>query len=663
MQQWRVDNFSIGVHTQPSRVGDGAGILFASESVGLRADANGHLQQRVAFAEFSDEGEGYVTGVAADGPYLLYLRSDGTVWLKESSSTEGARRLSPIPEGVLSGQLSFIVIGDYAIFKATTGPAYWVDLREDSETRYRAFELGIVPPTFRANSQYIYPREGEGLGVVGVGFAYVYRWTYIRSFGATLRDIRDDIGSQEFHLFQGMESNPGPPQIFYGGPNNLRDQVRKFFDDDGHRYVAIGLGGWQGIQFSGLQHSPDPQVTGIALYQSEPVDAYAADDVNIDQLQYRRIEYIPKGVAHVYTGESATPDKWAQRILMRQDNHKLPATAKELVFFNDNLYTVTGDELRATEFRNGNLALWAFPETNAVRRAGIRTLIEHRGVLLFGGPDSFYRLSGATIKTGQVDSVGSIGPVSEHAFAKLEGAIVLVGSAGFYAFDGGTVQKLSGALDAYFHDKEIRGGTAVILPSGEILFAISNMRNDNPAVWLFEDGWFRLTWTRFYQFASWHVRNRFFITASDGTKTLKRLQWEYTGVDNDDGILIPFSWKSQRLNFGSEDFKRFRELQIEGFAPSLIHDSPDVDRGVLFSVGTQPFGAAGETWVIGNKTAPLQVDVWIDGKHALRRSFSLIRDDAYPQRVPINRRGRAIQFQISGHGAVQIRSLQLEVIS
>lgn len=677
--RWMLDNFSGGIHSEPARVPQNAGHLFASNTVGLRADANGHLRQRRALTPFSGSGEGYVTGVAADGDYLVYLRADGSLWLKETSNLEGGvRRLSPIPEGELQGQLSFVVFGDFAVVKATTGRAYWIDLREDSETQYRAFVLGLEPPNWHANARYLRDRDSgltEGIpAVLEHLYIYVFRWTYIRAFGPTAEAIRDGLSSGKPELMQGMESNPGMPQVFFAGPSRLNPSP-DIFDDEGNTYVAAQLNNWSSIEFTGLQHSTDPQVTGIALYQSEPVLAVPNEsfrglhELNVDRLEYRRIAYVPKGVTSAFT--RTVPEHWPDRELMRYDNDILPEDAKQLVLFNDNLYTVADGQLRATEFRNGTPTIWAFPELNAVRRAGIVACAAYRNVLLFGGPSACYLLAGASILNGQVAELGGVGPVSPHAFGQLEDTVVFVGAAGFYIYLNGIVQKLSTPLDAYFEGKQIQEGTAAVLPSGERLFVVTDIDQENPSVWMQDGGgWFRMSWLRWYQVAPWHRDGYQFVAVADGRKQLQNLLWQVTDVEAEHDALIPFQWQSHKLDMQTEQRKRFVELVIDGHANTVQTTPSEIQEVAAFEVPLPVgsgqrggvFGAGDQAWAIGRAIAPILVQVWVDDEHVLSKYVLLNRESLYPLRVPIQRTGYQLQFRIEGRGGLHLRALRVEAI-
>ena len=70
-----------------------------------------------------------------------------------------------------------------------------------------------------------------------------------------------------------MESNPSEPLGFYVtlGAEPLKADL---VDDEGNpvtRVYPIG-GQYSRINFTNWHHSTDPQVTGIMLYQSEPVE-------------------------------------------------------------------------------------------------------------------------------------------------------------------------------------------------------------------------------------------------------------------------------------------------------------------------------------------------------------------------------------------------------
>ena len=189
------------------------------------------------------------------------------------------------------------------------------------------------------------------------------------------------------------------------------------------------------VNFLEWPHAKDPQVTGIRVWMSEPVEALQRDaTVNVDGLQYRCIDYIPRQYTESHTGQAASTT-WADRPLLRFDNDVMPDTAR-ITLYNDRIFAPTDDGLRYSDVDGTILRLWAFPEVNAVRRAGIKDAVAHRGVLLFGGPADFHSLTGTSGFDFVVNRLGTLGPVSPHAMQVLRDSVAFAGASGFYVTDG-----------------------------------------------------------------------------------------------------------------------------------------------------------------------------------------------------------------------------------
>ena len=104
MQQlrWEIRNFVVGEHSDPARAGEGSE-RFAREAAGVRVDENGHLRPRVPIRAFGEDGEHAVVGVAAGSDYLIYLRTDGSLFIRFADTPEIEQEINISTFSQLSG--------------------------------------------------------------------------------------------------------------------------------------------------------------------------------------------------------------------------------------------------------------------------------------------------------------------------------------------------------------------------------------------------------------------------------------------------------------------------------------------------------------------------------------------------------------------------------
>lgn len=161
---------------------------------------------------------------------------------------------------------------------------------------------------------------------------------------------------------------------------------------------------------------------------------------------------------------------------------------------------------------------------------------------------------------------------------------------------------------------------------------------------------------------------------ADNSEALRELIWKVTPATADDDAkdvadYIDWHWESQRLNFGSERLKSFRELQIEGQALSLVPSSEEqweLTQGEAthlnvqaWSLGNIVFGLNQELWGNADLAVRVRLTVWVDDTEPQFHVFEMRRDDYRPQRIPINRKGRAVRFRLEGRGHLHLRGLTL----
>ena len=682
--QWELKNFSLGQHTDMARAGEGAE-RFARQASGVRVDENGHLRPRVAFRQFGELADHAITGVVAGANYLLYLRADSSLWIRFGNSPDEEREIrfgTPSQVSGITGALSLVgEFADFIIIKGQGGDPWWIDMREDSNWFLNAYRLGLDPPqTIPPNVTYDTSEDGQ-LSVLLRGFIYFYRWTYVRAIGDNKFKILDGEYHQVGTLFNGMESNPSPAMGVYRDLGDAAELV-DVIDNDGktvETVVAVDDPNDDLVVFDWLEsHSPDPQVTGIMLYQSEPVDALKSLDlgtINVDALQYRRIDYVPRTQESSVTGQAATPARWSDMPLLRFDNNVMPDTER-VTLYNDRIFVQTPQGLQFSDIDGTILRLWAFPETHAIRRSGVKDAVAHRGVLLFGGPADLHSLTGTSAFDFQVNRLGTLGPVSAHAMQVLKDSVAFAGSSGFFITDTVQVQKISDALNTEFEDYETTYGHCHQLPDDSIIFIVQQRHEEESPrrmTYHYDGGWF--SWPRFniHQMARWRVPGTRVMMA-DLSHALRELVWKVTPDAADDSARdhedwIEWSWESQRLNFGTETFKSFREVQLQLQALSVI---PQGTERWTVNTGEKTVATA-FTWSLGGKVlilggavlseasvpAPVRLTVWVDDSPPMFKVFEAQRDEYRPMRIQLNRKGRAIKFRLEGRGHLQLQSIKL----
>lgn len=685
---WQIRNFTAGAHTEPGRVGEGSE-RFAREVSGLRVDANGHLRPRVSFRQYGEPRRSVVTGVASAQDYLLLLRSDGTLWHRFSaqSDAEWAVQFRTPLDGVhaspMTGMLSLIGdFEDFALVKGQGGSPFWIDMREEAPTYRYAYRLGLEPPSNYPQLAFFEQNRDADDIIVPPNHMVFWRWTYVRAFGRTTEEIRRGVLYQRGELFNGMESNPSPA---VGVTRSIIHPP--VVDGEGREVTALSVlsGGKNEVAFTGFQHTDDPQVSGIMLYQSAPVPVATRrvgasgnvpqGRINVDALAYRRVAYLPKGDTQFTYPNGWTDDLWTESPSLRFDNDVLPETER-VVLYNDRLFCPTFKGLRYSDIDGTALRLWAFPEVNAISRSGIKDLVAHRGVLLFGGPTDFHSLAGTSAFNFAVQRLGTTGPVSPHAMDVFRDTVAFVGAAGFYATDGVGVQKLSDALNSDFEDYQATSGHCHMLPDDSLIFIIQQSPptgRPRKRTYHFDGGWFHWPRLSVRQITRWES-DGVQVMLADESNVLRELRWNRTGSEYDDDgkdstDLIDWSWESERLNFGSERVKQFREFQLEGQALSVVpqkearfgltRGTASIRRAFAWRIGSHVFAIGGHLWGTASVAARVRLTVWIDEGRPHHEVFELRRDDEYPFRIPINRRGRSIRIRLEGRGHVHLRAMRL----
>lgn len=655
---WESFSFVPGMHSyhEYQRGGD----IFPHDMANLRADGNGYLRQRSKTGLLSSRMN---SGIASD-PKRLWSVEDGGLYYLNADVRDGGG-WERIEDLTASGRLWVVSeFRDFVIVKTEAEDGgYWIDVREDADTQFDGHPLGIDPPLLsRFNVNYLEDVEATEpslletfyvglLNALGIpnnvistdGFTgpltrnryYVFRMTYYRNTGATnvAQDGVDFLG-EVADLFDGSESVFSAPFILYTGSEpNLG--FATFVDNDSSEWGVIGRTTERALAFHGTTaHSADDQVTGIALYQSEAVEhTPTTRRVNIDKLTYRLIDAISREDSEseqvLGTNFRSRHDNWPDLPEFLYDNSRLPDGAAQITYFNDLVFAAVGDELRYTDFRVGVPTQWAWPEDNSINIEGeVLFCIEHRGVLLFGGPHGVWRLTGTDEFNFERDNISAVGPVSRGAFVKFETGIGFISTGGFYETNGVEVVKVSSPhLDGFFQENTIVEGAVTLLPSNDQLWSVE-LEDGTKRQFLksIRGGWFG--WedvdvsqsTRSVRTDANGVRSDH-VYYADGD-SLKEMLWDDFSVDTE----LAWSWMSNVIDFKSEGhqeaLKLFRWLEVS---------SEHAGEGTL--------------------------TFWVDGVEESNDFMFAVGQR--PVRIPINRRGEKIQFEISGTGEVVIRYLRL----
>ena len=221
---WQLDNFSLGMHTEPGKQRGGS--RYAADKNNLQVDGDGWLRLRSNFKKVGPDGEN-ITGLAASNTHLFILREGGKLYFRPLSDLDDETEITDVPD--LEGRISVIsAFRDYIMLTSEgEDQGYWVDFREDKDQV--ANTLGIVAPSSDAfDLQSNVPDDAEPTALV----AYVI--TYIRQFEAGVGEVPSD------ELFNGMESEPSEPQYLLTLP--LTDEASTDFADG---YLASEDAEWR----------------------------------------------------------------------------------------------------------------------------------------------------------------------------------------------------------------------------------------------------------------------------------------------------------------------------------------------------------------------------------------------------------------------------------
>lgn len=657
------NNFTPGELTYHEAVEGGE--LTAQEMINLRADTNGALRQRHAIIAKGVDNDVTITGIAASNRHLLFIDESGRLFMQTSNGMPTNVPINNSPTK-LSGRLS--LISEYNDFYIITSEGedqgYWIDIREGETPT--AYNLGINPPMLTYQQFPIDPTNDPEIAAQG-GFReladdkkfvgdldgfpnntiyFVYKITYVRK-------------TQEY--IEGLPSEEQEPIPFNGTESEASEDI----------VISINRT-YQHIAFVwNIPLELDPQITGFHLYRSYVLE-YHPDTV-FQKPEFRRVKMdLPgnsKSLADPYYYRLQPDDfgstvrvedrtivaEWSDGEPYNEQNQRLPSTVKSIILHNDLIFAPNGSELRYSDLRDGIPVHSAFPEKNSINQSVNCTFAAaYRNLLLFGGSDGLWRLTGGTEYNFTVDRISNLGPIDGFAGTTTEDVFAYITPSGIYLSDGISTQSISNPLDFHFKNRQPIRGAIAFLPNGNIIFSIVFTELDGSHT--------RKTFFKARQWQQWrdiHLEQSARFNKINTTKVLiaedlnfiREILWENTerGQDSTTDTThenIRWSWQSQRLDFALEGIatkrKRFTELIIHGKADATI-----VVDGIR---QIAPITAIFTIYDTYNNTETFTVQV------------TMINPHLYPTRVPIQRYGIAIDFKIEGQGNVDIRSLILKGI-
>ena len=628
---WQTENFSRGIHTKPARIEGGE--RYAADIENLQVDSDGFLRLRSNFRTIGPGGAD-ITGVAASEAHLFILRADGTLHVRHITDLE-SEVFVPGIDSRLRGRISIISrFRDYVVLTSEgEDQGIWIDLREVLIPQ--AYQLGLSRPPSESFSIAQNIHSGNRVQVADSYVAGIvfYRLTYTRQFEAGVTTVSST------DPFNGMESDGSVPQYKEVWRLAAMSGVKDRSTDP---FLSLSLAEWV--------HSSDTQVTGINVYRTDVFEGQEYRDlkqraesgrIDFESLEFRRVFYLPRTdtgwlidafTEHRRTeeeSEDAVEYDWEVEELY-QDSPRMPSSVQSITYHAGRIFAPAGDRLVYSDHDGTLSKFWSFPKSNEIRRirpGRVDFCASHREVLLFGGHDGLYRLTGADAFDFDSDEISGVGPLDGYSWGTLKNSLGFVGSRGLYLTDAAGVESLSDeALDEFFDAKVVRRGLVLFFEDNTIIFfaALEPIAGGEVAdrFFLFDNRhWMRWSDETAQQFAS--IAGQFYVA---GNAELKEIQWHEGENANPD---LRWMWESNLIHgqeVGAGNItKRFAELLVSAAEGTRI-------------------------------TLQTRVDTQ---EESTERDFKT-RDDLHFQRIPIERIGKRLRFRLEGEGPVIIRGLQIE---
>ena len=597
---WQTENFGRGIHTKPARTEGGE--LYAADIENLQVDNNGYLKLRVNFGGAGPVLSPHeITGVASASDYLLILRSDGKLWLQTIDGTTITARTVPGIGNDLSGRISIVAPGTGYIVLTSEGNdrGYWIDLEHPHKEGFGiAYPLGISPPPSLHDNLEISvetaKKAEDNKGYEGPGtFGYAFTW---------LRQAPNEP-------FHNMESNPSA----------ISKQLITLQTEGNVAKVVIRV----------VKRPDDDQITHLAIYRTQRLEVITPEELDVTGREFRRIGTLALSRSEKHFEDDNTAE-WSKGERKNDFNNRMPSGVKSIHYHQGRIFAPTGDRLAFTGFDGTIPKFWTFPPKNSIRPITSRRVdfcVSHREVLLFGGADGLFRLTGRDDFDFEADQVSGVGPLDGYSWAVMKDTLGFLGRGGLYLTDASSVEFISDeALDGFFDAQIVKRGSLVFFQDNAILFFVGLQpvggREITDHMFLFDDRhWVRWSGEQVRQLAV--IGDQYYAATGP---ILQRIEWgEGDNTDPD----LSWAWESNFIH-GQENGvgnlpKRFAELLLSA------------------AEGTR-----------------ITLKTWIDAQqHPTEREIKT-RDDLYFQRIPIERIGKRLRFRLEGKGPVEIRGIQIE---
>ena len=343
------------------------------------------------------------------------------------------------------------------------------------------------------------------------------------------------------------------------------------------------------------------QVTGINIYRSRifrDSDDYERikklideNDENLDlnTLEFRKIRTILRtSVPHiVLDGEEASGKPYYQILnavgrtplskktyewssqdqLEAGQNLRMPEAVKQIHYHGARIFAPMGDRLIYSDFDGTIPRFWSFPKRNFHTRndsGRIDFCASHREVLLVGGIDGLFRLTGQDRSDFNLDQISGAGPLDGYSWGALENTLGFIGTKGLYVTDGAEVKFVSDeSLDGFFTAKTVVHASVAYFVDNTILFFVrlqtigAAKMTDN--LFFFDDRhWVRWSGESIAQFAV--VRGQVYVA---GRAALRKVELdEGENMDPD----LSWAWESNLIHGQAQGVsnitKRFAELLL-----------------------------------------------------------------------------------------------------
>ena len=559
--------------------------------------------------------------------------------------------MAPLTTCNLQGRLSLVEIGDVVVLTSEgSDQGYVIDAPNS-----RGEALGVNAPvlgslgsnfadTLNSNNANIFLLQGSGTNVQNWYTYYKVVWICEGLTGEFESPVSNAVAVK-------LHDNVGTPNQYHV---TAQTTVAPF---------ATGF-------------PMDRRIKGLKLFRSTTTKDVDDDDSGLNYVKVAESRY-PSNAGNF---PHLLPDRMFEGELdvsePLRDNSRMPEDVVQMALFNDRIFGANNNELRYSDVRNAVPVWSAWPVINLIRTGSrIDFCAAYRGMLLFGGADGLYRLSGTSPANFRYDQISSRGPVSPHAWGVLDNAFGFVGSDGLYLTDGTAAPEIAPQLKGYFNRYEVEGGLVGRLPNKASLWGV-HRRNKSTSevdiIYFVNEGndWIRVEEGSSDRIGSTEriakaIVDPGAIEISDGTHIRQYTSVKFdglpiTGVIADqqraprlidwvvddasvDGIThytggtpveedIAWSWESQQLDWNAqglgEQMKIFTELDISGIAEN--------DATITFYIDDR---------------APVTKTVRLDRD---------AHDRFHPVRVRINRRGFGCRFKLEGTGAVTLRGLQMK---